>query len=129
MKQGQTGGKESVSLQHSVKFTGPLLPHKVQGLAGLAASTNTYFSTTINTVEETTAFSLFHTKETEVNRTVFVTLSILIIFHLDAFATDSLDDCGLDPLSVLSVRMGMGTRSSETSTTWAGIYSQYQLKL
>ena len=83
MKQGQTGGKESVSLQHSVKFTGPLLPHKVQGLAGLAASTNTYFSTTINTVEETTAFSLFHTKETEVNRTVFVTLSILIIFHLD----------------------------------------------
>jgi len=81
VKQGQTGGKGGVPLQHSVELTGPILPHMVQGLARLAANTTSTFSTALNTLEETSAFSLYHSKDTEAP---------------SAFATASLDDCGLD---------------------------------
>jgi len=83
VKQGQTGGKGGVPLQHSVELTGPVLPHMVQGLARLAASSTSTFTTTINTLEETAALSLYYPKESELAPS--------------AFATASLDDCGLDP--------------------------------
>jgi len=83
VKQGQTGGKGGVPLQHSVELTGPILPHMVQGLTRLAANTTSSFATIVNTLEETAPLSLFQPTETE--------------SAPSAFATASLDDCGLDP--------------------------------
>jgi len=83
VKQGQTGGKGGIPLQHSVELTGPILPHMVQGLTRLAANTTNNFTVTLNTLEESAAFSLYQSKETELAPS--------------AFATASLDDCGLDP--------------------------------
>jgi len=82
VKQGQTGGKGGVPLQHSIELNGPILPHMVQGLSKLASNTASSFSTFVNTVEETNSFSLFCAKEKKVAPS--------------AFATASLDDCGLD---------------------------------
>jgi len=82
VKQGQTGGKGGVPLQHSVELTGPILPHMIQGLTRLAATATTGFSAVLNTLEETNSFSLFHSKEKEMAPS--------------AFATASLDDCGLE---------------------------------
>eukprot|EP00092_Neocalanus_flemingeri_P011288 GFUD01012165.1.p1 GENE.GFUD01012165.1~~GFUD01012165.1.p1 ORF type:complete len:545 (-),score=169.58 GFUD01012165.1:260-1894(-) len=82
VKQGQTGGKGGVPLQHSVELTGPILPHMVQGLSRLAATTTNSFGVGLNTLEETNSFSLYHSKDAEAP---------------SAFATASLDDCGLDP--------------------------------
>merc|ERR1719402_1793385 len=83
VKQGQTGGKGGVPLQHSIELTGPILPHMVQGLTRLAANTTSSFATIVNTLEETAPLSLFQPTETE--------------SAPSAFATASLDDCGLDP--------------------------------
>merc|ERR1712098_553535 len=58
VKQGQTGGKGGIPLQHSVELSGPILPHMVQGLTRLAANTTNNFTVTLNTLEESAAFSL-----------------------------------------------------------------------
>jgi len=82
VKQGQTGGKGGVPLQHTVELTGPVLPHMVQGLSRLAGNTSNTYTASFNTLEETNSFSIFHFQDTKMAPS--------------AFATASLDDCGLD---------------------------------
>ena len=60
-----------------------MLPHMVQGLARLAASSAPRFSLTAHTLEETVSLSMFRGEDTEAAPS--------------AFGTASLDDCGLDP--------------------------------
>jgi len=82
VKVGQVGGRGGVPAQHSVELTGPVLPHMVQALTRLAAGQSSSFSVNMNTLEETVSFSMYHGEENQ--------------SAPSAFATASLDDCGLE---------------------------------
>jgi len=82
VKVGQVGGRGGVPAQHSVELTGPLLPHMVQGLTRLAAGQSSNYSLNMNTLEETVSFSMYQGEDNQ--------------SAPSAFATASLDDCGLE---------------------------------
>ena len=86
VKQGQVVGRPGQGVQHSVEVSGPIMPHMVQALTKLAASTKLGFSLALNTLEETVSFSMFQPGPATDNQAA-----------PSAFATASLDDCGLEP--------------------------------
>lgn len=84
VRQSQVAGRPGVSGHHTVEVSGPVMPHMVQALTKLATSTNTDFTVALQTLEETVSFSMYQGTETENEASA-----------PSAFATASLDDCGL----------------------------------
>lgn len=82
VRQSQSGGRPGLGGLHTVEVSGPIMPHMVQALTKLAATTKTDFSVALRTLEETVSFSMFQGVERESVPSVF--------------ATTSLDDCGLE---------------------------------
>ena len=70
--------------QHAMELTGPMLPSNIQSLVRLATIQNPEFSVTMQTAEETVAFSQVGRGEPEK-------------VAPSAFASASLGDCGLSP--------------------------------
>ena len=81
---GQVAGRAGQPAQQTVELNGPLLPHVVQGLARLAAGTSPSWQMALHTQEETASFSLARPSSAAQPAP-------------PAFATASLEDCGLDP--------------------------------
>jgi len=85
LKLRQTAVTSHGSTQHAMELTGPMLPSNLQALARLATIQNPEFSATLQTAEETVAFSQVG-RDGEPEKVA-----------PSAFASASLGDCGLSP--------------------------------